>query len=470
MNFDFKFPIIKLIDDKKNHLENVNCVVVPFSNKDKVVLINKKYKKSTDKIFDLASQKVNTTFSFKEDDKYYIFVCVNLKNVEDSISKAINVIPTELNNIFIDLDGIAVYDKLLVSKIMFEHKKHWNLKSKKEDNKKVKHIFIDKKFVTEAGLNKGSVLAESQSLVQSLVNMPSNYLTPTEFAKIAKELSEKEDFSCEILNESDMEKLKMGSFLGVAKGSAEKPKMIICKYNGKKSKDSDITFVGKGLTFDSGGISIKPSMGMAAMKGDMAGAATSLGAILYAAKNKLPINLVSILACCENMPSSKALKPGDVITAMNGTTIEVIDTDAEGRLVLADALLYSKEFKSKYTIDMATLTGACVVALGHVHTGVFSEDKSIIERLTVASDKIKDKSWQLPMEEDHEEMLESKVADIANLCIGKGAGAQNGAIFLKKFAPGKGWCHLDIAGTSASKAGESTSRPMPLISEFLDNL
>jgi leucyl aminopeptidase len=209
---------------------------------------------------------------------------------------------------------------------------------------------------------------------------------------------------------------------------------------------------------------------MASLKGDMAGAATSLGAILYAAKNKLPINLVSILACCENMPGSNSLKPGDVITAMNGTTIEVIDTDAEGRLVLADALLYSQDFKSKYTIDMATLTGACVVALGHVHTGMFSEDEKLIDKLSEASKNIKDKVWQLPMEEDHEEMLDSKVADISNLCIGKGAGAQNGAIFLKRFAPDKGWCHLDIAGTSASKAGEATSRPMPLISEFLDNL
>lgn len=470
MNFDFKFPVISLMESNKKNFEKIDCFLIPFLNKEKKIYINQQYRHLTENIFDLTLQKPNTTINFREGNKYYVFVAVNSKNIEESISKAISSIPPVMNNIFIDLDGIEIYDKLLVSKLMFDHKKNWNLKSNKEESTKVKHIFIDKKFVTKDGLNKGVVLAESQAMVQSLVNMPSNYLTPTAFSEIAKELAKKEGFSCEILNEDDLKKLKMGSFLGVAKGSAEKPKLIVCKYIGKKSKDNDITFVGKGLTFDSGGISLKPSLGMGAMKGDMAGAATSLGAILYAVKNKLPINLIAILACCENMPSSKSLKPGDVITAMNGTTIEVIDTDAEGRLVLADALLYSKEFNSKYTIDMATLTGACVVALGHVHTGVFSEDKSIIDRLIVASEKIKDKSWQLPMEDEHEEMLESKVADIANLCIGKGAGAQNGAIFLKKFAPEKGWCHLDIAGTSASKAGEATSRPMPLISEFLDKL
>ncbi len=470
MNFDFNFPVIKLVSNPKKAIDNAKAIIVPFSIKDKKVIINEKYQSKTNHFVDLSSQKVNGVFNIQENDKYYVFISINLKNTEDSISKAIASIPNSIENIFIDLEGVEIYDKLLVSKIIFENKKHWSLKSKKQESKTKKLIFISEKFVTEEGLQKGSVLAYSQSVVQSLVNMPSNYLTPTAFAELAKQLAEQENFSCEILDEKEMKKLNMGSLLGVAKGSVEKPKLIVCKYNGKKSNNNDITFVGKGLTFDSGGISIKPSLGMAAMKGDMAGAATSLGAILYAAKNKLPINLVSILACCENMPGSNSLKPGDVITAMNGTTIEVIDTDAEGRLVLADALLYSQDFKSKYTIDMATLTGACVVALGHVHTGMFSEDEKLIDKLSEASKNIKDKVWQLPMEEDHEEMLDSKVADISNLCIGKGAGAQNGAIFLKRFAPDKGWCHLDIAGTSASKAGEATSRPMPLISEFLDNL
>ncbi len=470
MNFDFKFPTIKLISNTKKTLENAKCILVPFTNIDKKVNINENYQKITKKLFDLANQKTNTSVNFKDEDKYYVFLALNTKQAEDSIAKALVNIPSSIEDIFLDLDDIKIYDKLLISKILFENKKNWNLKSKKEEQKTIRNIFISDKIVTENGFNKGLALAESQSLVQSLVNMPSNYLTPSVFADIAQNLAEKENFSCEVLDEKAIKKLNMGAFLGVAKGSAEAPKIIVCKYKGKKSENNDITFVGKGLTFDSGGISIKPSLGMGAMKGDMAGAATSLGAVVYAAKNNLPINLVSILACCENMPSSKALKPGDVITAMNGTTIEVIDTDAEGRLVLADALHYSKEFKSKYTIDMATLTGACVVALGHVHTGMFSEDTNLINSLELASEIIKDKAWQLPMEEEHEEMLDSKVADIANLCIGKGAGAQNGAIFLKKFAPSKGWCHLDIAGTSASKAGEATSRPMPLISEFLDKL
>lgn len=467
MNFDFNFPVIKTINQKK--INNINAILIPFSIKDKEVVIAKKYKEKIEKITELKNQKTNSSIGFYMDNKYYSFVCVDPKNFEDSIAKALNVIPKSINSIFVDVEGYEIYDKLLVSKIIFENKESWNLKNKKDQEKRNLEVFIEDKYFSEVGLIKGSALAESQALVQSLVNMPSNYLTPKEFSEIAKQLAEKEGFSCEILSEKELKKLNMGAFLGVAKGSSESPKLIVCKYEGNKDKSSDVTFVGKGLTFDSGGISIKPSLGMAAMKGDMAGAATSLGAILYAAKTKLPINVISILACCENMPSGDALKPGDVITAMNGTTIEVIDTDAEGRLVLADALSYSKEFKSKYTIDMATLTGACVVALGHIHTGMFSEDENLITSLNKASGKIKDKVWQLPMEKEHEEMLESKVADISNLCIGKGAGAQNGAIFLRKFAPEKGWCHLDIAGTSASKAGEATSRPLPLISEFLDN-
>lgn len=406
-----------------------------------------------------------------ENNKYVNIGYINKeKNIEKQIVSYVKNILKNKTKIQLNIKEFDINVKLLVSKLLFETKIDWSLKSKeKEKKEKTINLNINKTKENEVGL--GIALGKSQTLVQELVNMPSNILTPLKLAQKAKDyVLENELFGVKvnILEENELKEQKMGSFLGVAKGSKEKPALLVMEYNNGPKDQKPIVLVGKGLTFDSGGISIKPSNGMDAMKTDMAGAATVIGALTYAAQRGLKINMVGIAACCENMPSSKALKPGDVIYAMDGTSIEVIDTDAEGRLVLADALLYSQKYDGKYTIDMATLTGACVVALGNVHTGLFTNDDVLAKKLIEAGKVMDDLAWQLPLTEEHEDMLESKVADISNLCLGRGAGAQNGAVFLQRFAPKNGWCHLDIAGTSNSKSTGATSRPLALISEFLD--
>ncbi len=364
----------------------------------------------------------------------YVNICYisKEKNVEKQIVTYVKNILTNKTKIQLNIKELDINIKLLVSKLLFETKNDWSLKSKgKELKNKTINLNINKTKENEVVL--GIALGKSQTLVQELVNMPSNVLTPLKLAQKAKDyVLENELFGVKvnILEENEIKEQKMGSFLGVAKGSKEKPALLVMEYNNGPKDQKPIVLVGKGLTFDSGGISIKPSNGMDAMKTDMAGAATVIGALTYAAQRGLKINMVGIAACCENMPSSKALKPGDVIYAMDGTSIEVIDTDAEGRLVLADALLYSQKYDGKYTIDMATLTGACVVALGNVHTGLFTNDDMLAKKLVEAGKVMNDLAWQLPLTEEHEDMLESKVADISNLCLGRGAGAQNGAVFL----------------------------------------
>ncbi len=469
MSFDFNFPNVSFVEKEKAN----SAIVIPYLVKDDKLSFNKEYKNICEKFKESLSEKVGSVFSVYDNKTYFVFANVKKEDIEGSIIKSLKAIPDTCENISVIASDLEFYDKLIVSKLMYEMKSDWSLKSKQEKQIK-KNIYIVVKNSKNFQSTFGSKLAETQALVQQWVNMPANYLTPTKFAELAKEQVKEldnENLSCKVYDSDYLYEQKMGSFYGVAKGSEEKAKLIVLKYQGnKKTKDNDVVLVGKGLTFDSGGISIKPSLGMGAMKGDMAGAATAISAILYAAKTNLAVNMVVVAACCENMPSGGAVKPGDVLTAMDGTTIEVIDTDAEGRLVLADALCYAKKFEGKYTIDMATLTGACIVALGYVNTGLFTKDDKLAESLCNAGLKMKDKAWRLPLCEEYEEMLESKVADISNLCIGKGAGAQNGAVFLQKFAPKEGWCHLDIAGTSAQKGGEATSRPMAMLSEFLDNL
>lgn len=470
MLFDFAFSKVSFVEQVVQDA----ALVVPYNVVDEKVVFPKKWASKFKNIEGLLAKKTGSLFSTYISGSFYMFVCIKEKDTETHIVSAVKSIPNSMKNICIDLRDSKFYDKLLVSKIIYETKQDWNLKTDK-DKKEAKNISLIVKDAKKHSELAGCSLGESQALVQQLVNMPSNYLTPTKFGEIVQEYIKSESLEDKIVVEvhgkSYIEEQKMGSYLGVAKGSKEEPKLIVLKYHGAESKNvAPVVLVGKGLTFDSGGISIKPSLGMDAMKGDMAGAATAIGSIIYAAKNNLPINMVTIAACCENMPSGEALKPGDVVTAMDGTTIEVLDTDAEGRLVLADALSYSKQFEGKYTIDFATLTGACIVALGYIHTGLFTKEDKLAEKLISAGKTMKDLAWQLPLDEAHEEMLESKIADMSNLCIGKGAGAQNGAIFLKKFAPKHGWCHLDIAGTSAQKGGVATSRPMAMMSEFLDNL
>jgi leucyl aminopeptidase len=263
----------------------------------------------------------------------------------------------------------------------------------------------------------------------------------------------------------------MGSFLSVAKGSNEPPQLIVMKYSGAgKRKPADpVVLVGKGITFDSGGISIKPSGAMDEMKFDMCGAASVFGAMRTVAELKLAINVVGIVPACENLPSGAASKPGDIVTSMSGQTIEVLNTDAEGRLILCDALTYAERFKPAAVVDVATLTGACVVALGEVNSGLFSPDDTLAEELLASGKAAVDPAWRLPVQEDYQEQLKSNFADMANIGSQGKAGAVIGACFLARFTKAYPWAHLDIAGTAwkGGPAKGATGRPVPLLAEFL---
>lgn len=297
------------------------------------------------------------------------------------------------------------------------------------------------------GARLGQILAEATNLVRDLGNHPSNVATPTRIAEEAITIAKEFGLTSQVLERADAERLGMGAFLGVARGSLEPPKFIILEYHGTKRKEAPVVLVGKTITFDSGGISIKPAEKMEQMKDDMAGGAAVLGTLKAVAQLKLPLSLVGILPATENMPSGTAMKPGDVVTALSGQTIEVINTDAEGRMVLADGLTYALRYKPAAIIDLATLTGACVVALGHHVTGILGNNPKLIERLKQAGEQCGERVWELPLWEDYFGQIKSDVADMKNVG-GRLAGAITAAAFLKKFVGDTPWVHLDIAGTA----------------------
>ena len=304
--------------------------------------------------------------------------------------------------------------------------------------------------VLERGSYKGRVLAEATKLARDMVNEPANYMTPPHMAETAASLAEAYGLELEVMEREQMRELGMGALLGGTQGSRQPPKFIVLHYRGGDSTQIDLALVGKGITFDSGGISIKPSEGMQEMKGDMAGAAAVMAAISAIAQLKPKLNVVAIAPCAENLPGGEALKPGDVLTAMNGKTIEIISTDAEGRLVLADALSYANKLGTKRIVDVATLTGACHVALGGECSGVFGNNQELVDKLIAASVDAGELMWQLPMYEQAKEQLKSEVADIKNVG-GRWGGAITAAHFLAEFAGETPWVHLDIAGTSLSE-------------------
>ncbi len=290
-------------------------------------------------------------------------------------------------------------------------------------------------------------LADGVTLARDLVNEPANVLGPVEFAARAKAL-EALGVEVEILTETEMKALKMEALLGVSLGSARPPRMAIMQWNGGKAKDKPLAFVGKGVVFDTGGISIKPAAGMEDMKGDMGGAAAVIGLMHTLAARKANVNVVGIIGLVENMPDGAAQRPGDIVRAMSGTTIEVINTDAEGRLVLADALWYCRErFEPAFMVNLATLTGAIIVALGNHHAGLFSNDDTLAAQLTKAGEATEERVWRMPLGPDYDKMIESKFADIKNTG-GRYAGAITAAQFLKRFVKDTPWAHLDIAGTA----------------------
>jgi len=297
------------------------------------------------------------------------------------------------------------------------------------------------------GSRNGQILAEATNYVRDLCNHPSNVVTPTRLAEEAQSIAREFGLTCRVIEKEEAESLGMGAFLGVARGSLEPPKFIILEYSGGKKKEPPVVLVGKSITFDSGGISIKPAEKMEQMKTDMSGGAAVLGTMKALAQLKLPVSVVGILPATENMPSGSAVKPGDVVRAMSGKTIEVINTDAEGRMVLADALAYAARYKPAAVVDLATLTGACVVALGNHATGVMGTSPKLIERLKKAGEHSGERVWELPLWEEYREQIKSDVADMKNVG-GRGAGAITAAAFLQKFVGDFPWVHLDIAGTS----------------------
>jgi leucyl aminopeptidase len=304
--------------------------------------------------------------------------------------------------------------------------------------------------VLQQSCRTGRVMAEAANTARDMVNEPSNFMTPSDMAAAAKKLAKAHKLELTILEREQMKKLGMGAILGVAQGSDEPPKFIVLSYKGRPSKEIDIALVGKGITFDSGGISIKPSDGMGDMKGDMAGGASVIAAIGAIAQLKPKSNVMVVVAATENMPSGHAFKPGDVLTAMNGKTIEIISTDAEGRLTLADALAYAVKQGARRVVDIATLTGSMRVALGTICTGTFSNNKDLEDRLIAAGAGAGERFWAMPMYAEYKEQNKSEVADIQNTG-GRYAGSITAAQFLAEFVGNTPWVHLDIAGTSSSE-------------------
>ena len=314
----------------------------------------------------------------------------------------------------------------------------------------------------------GHAIASGMALAKDLGNLPGNHCTPTHLAETAESLGKQYKFDVEVLERDDMEKLGMGSFLSVARGSHQPPKFIVMHYKGGKAKAKPVVLVGKGITFDTGGISLKPAAEMDEMKFDMCGAASVLGTFKAVAQMGLPINLVGLVPTTENMPGGGATKPGDVVTSMSGQTIEVLNTDAEGRLILCDALTYAERFKPECVIDIATLTGACVVALGKIPSGLLANDDELAAEILRRGTESGDRAWQLPLWDEYQELLKSNFADMGNIG-GRYAGTITAACFLSRFAKAYKWAHLDIAGTAwvSGDAKGATGRPVPLLSSFL---
>ncbi len=305
-------------------------------------------------------------------------------------------------------------------------------------------------------------------LAKEWANRPANHATPTLLAEAARKLGRKPRIKTEVLGARQVEALGMGAFLAVAKGSAQPPRFIVMHYAGAAKGVAPVVLVGKGITFDTGGISIKPAAEMDEMKFDMGGAASVLGTFAALAELQPPVNVVGVIPACENMPDGQAVKPGDVVTSMSGQTIEILNTDAEGRLILCDALTYAARFKPHSVVDIATLTGACVIALGAVRSGLFSTRDDIAAALQKAGETALDPCWRMPLDEEYGEGLKSNFADMGNVA-GRAAGAITAAKFLQKFTAELPWAHLDIAGTAwkSGAAKGSTGRPVPLLLQYV---
>jgi leucyl aminopeptidase len=322
---------------------------------------------------------------------------------------------------------------------------------------------------TERGLEHGETVAAAATLQRDLGNLPPNVCTPIYLADQARGLAKQyTSLSVKILDEAAIKKEKMGCLLAVSQGSDQPPRFIVLEHRAGKSDGAPIVLVGKGVTFDTGGISLKDPGGMDEMKYDMSGAAAVMACMLLVAKLRLPLRVVGLIAAVENMPSGRAVKPGDIATSAAGLTVEILNTDAEGRLILCDALHYSRRFNPAAVVDIATLTGACVTALGHHHSGAMGNDDELVQELVAAGIRAEDKAWQMPLTEEYADQLKSNFADFANIG-GREGGAITAAAFLGKFTQGLKWAHLDVAGTAWQGGAQkgSTGRPTPLLADFL---
>ena len=381
----------------------------------------------------------------------------------------------------IALDGLAVKNRdsygaarLLVETLADGEYVFDRFKTQKAEPRALKQITLltaeSNLADVERAATQAQAIATGMALTRDLGNLPPNICHPTYLGEQAKALGKSfKKLDVEVYDEKKLAELGMGSFLAVAQGSAQPPRLIVMNYQGGKKKEQPYVLVGKGITFDTGGISIKPSAGMDEMKFDMCGAASVFGTLRAVLELKLPINLVCILACAENMPSGTATRPGDIVTTMSGQTVEILNTDAEGRLVLCDALTYAERFNPRAVIDIATLTGACVVALGGHTTGLLGNNDTLIEQLLDAGKRADDRAWQLPLFDEYQEQLDSPFADIANIGGPKG-GTITAACFLSRFTKAYEWAHLDIAGTawlSGGKEKGATGRPVPLLTQYL---
>jgi leucyl aminopeptidase len=329
---------------------------------------------------------------------------------------------------------------------LYTFKRH--MTKKEDDNKEVKTLTLygQEKGTVEKIIALAKIPAEAALWARDMVNEPSNFMTPADMAKAAKDLAKKYGLKVEVFEKEKIKEMGMGGLIGVSQGSQQPPRFIVLTYQGRDKADIDVALVGKGITFDSGGISIKPSENMSDMKGDMAGGASVMGAVMALARLKPKINVTAFVPATENLPSGTAMKPGDIITALNGKTIEVLNTDAEGRLILADALSYAAKLKAKTIIDVATLTGACQVALGNICSGAFTNNQPLLDKVIAAGKEVGEPAWQLPMFDEYKELIKSDFADIKNIGNRYG-GAITAAKFLEEFVDKTPWVHLDIAGT-----------------------
>ena len=374
----------------------------------------------------------------------------------------------------IDVPGRDIAWRTRTAALAFDHAAYrYTATFKPKDAKKAPElsaITITAEAAGERGLVEAAAIATGTRLARELGNLPPNICNPAYLADQAREFADRRvNVECEVLEREEMEKLGFGSLLAVARGSANAPKLIVLQYRGGPEGEKPYAFVGKGITFDTGGISLKPGAGMEEMKFDMCGAAGVLGAFVAAVELALPVNLVCVVPAVENMPDGSAYRPGDVLTSLSGLTIEVLNTDAEGRLILCDALTYVERYKPAAVVDIATLTGAMVIALGHVATGVFSNTDSLANEVLRAGDVAWDRAWHLPMWDDYQEQLKSNFADFPN--IGSRAGGSiTAACFLSRFTKAYPWAHLDIAGTAWKSGAEkgATGRPVPLLVHFLE--